>query len=537
MAEDPSGSLGSPSLRYGFAIDHSRCIGCHACSVACKEENDVPLGVYRTWVKYVETGAFPDAKRTFSVLRCNQCEDAPCMDICPTAALFRRDTGIVDFDGKECIGCKACMQACPYDALYIDPATQTAAKCHYCSHRVDRGLKPACEVVCPEQAILSGDLDEPESAISKFIEREAVTVRKPEKGTQPKVFYKEAAPQNLDPGAADRGTGYMAAQEQGQRAAERRGRQAIGAAGLWTKASGKHLDEARALADARVTYDVPHERPWGWRVSAYIWTKGISAGVVLVAALVRMVGGSTEGDGFMAAAAGLGVLFLGLTGALLVGDLKQPARFLRILTRPQWKSWLVRGAVIISGYGALLTAVLALGAVGASRAAAALLWPLSAFALATAVYTAFLFHQARGRDYWQSALLAPHLAVQSVFAGAAALLLASPWVPAAEELAPFLGKVLVFALVLDAVVIGLGERQMHRGTPDARRAASWVTHGPGRIPFWLGSVGLGHVAAILLVLVSGSFDTAALWGAGCALAGLLIHEHLWICAGQDPPLS
>ena len=523
-------------MRYGFAIDHSRCIGCHACSVACKEENDVPLGVYRTWVKYVETGAFPDARRTFSVLRCNQCEDAPCMDICPTAALFRRDTGIVDFDGKDCIGCKSCMQACPYDALYIDPSTNTAAKCHYCSHRVDRGIQPACEVVCPEQAILSGDLDEPESAISKFTAREATTVRKPEKGTRPKVFYKEAAPQNLDPGAAGRGTGYMAAQEQGS--AERRGRQAMGAAGLWTRESGARLDEARDLAEARVTYDARHaERPWAWRVSAYIWTKAIAAGAVLVAALARAAGTSTQGDGLLAASSGLGVLFLALTGVLLVADLKQPTRFLKILTRPQWKSWLVRGAVILTGYGACLTAVLALGAVGAATAASALLWPLAALALGTAVYTAFLFHQARGRDYWQSALLAPHLGLQAVLAGAAALLLASPWVPAALEAAPFLGRVLAAALVLDAVVIGLGERQMRRGTPDQRRAASWVTHGPGRLPFLVGSIAIGHVVAIVLVLLSGSIENGLLWGAGCALLGLAIHEHLWICAGQDPPLS
>ena len=111
-------------MRYGFVIDHRKCIGCHACTVACKEENRVPLGSFRTWVKYVEKGTFPDTRRYFSVLRCNHCDDAPCVTICPTVALYRRPDGIVDFDNRRCIGCKSCMQACPYDALYIDPDHQ-----------------------------------------------------------------------------------------------------------------------------------------------------------------------------------------------------------------------------------------------------------------------------------------------------------------------------------------------------------------------------------------------------------------------------
>jgi len=126
-------------VRYGFVIDQRKCIGCHACTVACKEENQVPLGVNRTWVKYIEKGVFPDTRRYFTVIRCNHCDNAPCVTICPTVALYRRPDGIVDFDGARCIGCKSCMQACPYDALYIDPET-----CIDCG---------ACVPVCPVQAI------------------------------------------------------------------------------------------------------------------------------------------------------------------------------------------------------------------------------------------------------------------------------------------------------------------------------------------------------------------------------------------------
>ena len=112
--------------RLGFVLESDSCIGCHACTVACKSEHDVPLGVNRTWVKYIETGKFPNTSRGFSVMRCNQCDDAPCMTICPTNALFRADNGVVDFEDDNCIGCKSCMNACPYDAIYINPETNTA---------------------------------------------------------------------------------------------------------------------------------------------------------------------------------------------------------------------------------------------------------------------------------------------------------------------------------------------------------------------------------------------------------------------------
>ena len=147
--------------RFGFLIDQDTCIGCHACTVACKAEHDVPLGVNRTWVKYIEKGTFPDARRFYSVLRCNHCDNAPCVTICPTTALFRRADGIIDFDDSRCIGCKSCMNACPYDAIYINPETQTAHKCNFCAHRVEQGLEPSCVIVCPTQSIVAGDLDDP----------------------------------------------------------------------------------------------------------------------------------------------------------------------------------------------------------------------------------------------------------------------------------------------------------------------------------------------------------------------------------------
>ena len=191
-------------MNYGFLIRNDRCIGCHACSTACKSENEVPLGVNRTWVKTVEKGAFPDVRRHFQVARCNHCANPPCVRICPVHAMYQRTDGIVEFDGDLCIGCKACLQACPYDAIYIDPDTGTAAKCHFCAHRTDLDLEPACVVVCPEHAIIAGDLDDPASEISRMLAAHQTTVRKPEQGTAPKLFYADGEDTALHPAATER---------------------------------------------------------------------------------------------------------------------------------------------------------------------------------------------------------------------------------------------------------------------------------------------------------------------------------------------
>jgi Fe-S-cluster-containing dehydrogenase component len=177
--------------------------------VACKAEHGMELGVFRTWVKYIETGTFPDAQRHFSVLRCNQCTDAPCVAICPVRSLYKREDGIVDFDPDRCIGCKACMNACPYDALYIDPNDGTAGKCNFCAHRVDEGLQPACEVVCPTTAIVSGDVDDPESPVRALIDVIEPAVRAPEQGTGPNVFYLGAHEAALNPMMVSGGDAFL----------------------------------------------------------------------------------------------------------------------------------------------------------------------------------------------------------------------------------------------------------------------------------------------------------------------------------------
>ncbi len=188
-------------------------------------------------------------RQAFQVTRCNQCENAPCTIACPTAAMYKRGDGIVDFDKNACIGCKACIAACPYDAIFINPDDGGAEKCNFCAHRLDVGLEPACVTVCPTEAILVGDLDDPRSRVARAVGRDVVHVRKPEKNTRPKLFYKGAHAATLDPLAARRPDDGL----------------------FWASSGGgNHVGDTSVPAPPRrsaprgiLSYDVPHQAPWG----------------------------------------------------------------------------------------------------------------------------------------------------------------------------------------------------------------------------------------------------------------------------------
>ena len=354
LQEDPTASVERP-VRLAKVIDQTRCIGCHACTTACKSENDVPVGVTRTVVKAVEVGSFPQVRRAFQVTRCNQCDDAPCVAACPTAAMFRRPDGIVDFDKRVCIGCKACMAACPYDAIFINPDDHSAEKCNVCAHRLEIGLEPACVVVCPVEAILVGDLDDPDSKVARLVARDAVTVRRPEKETRPKLFYRGAHQATLDPLAARRPDGGLFMwSEQGAS-----GRRA------WPHGAGRMNSSAAAL----LAYDVPRAVPWDWRVGLYTWTKGIAAGAYLAPLALALAGLLPWSSSlWRIAAPAVALAFLALTGLVLIWDLEHPRRFAYLFLRPQWRSWLVRGAVVITAYALVLAAHLLLSAGGVTEA-------------------------------------------------------------------------------------------------------------------------------------------------------------------------
>lgn len=506
-------------VRFGKVLDQSRCIGCHACTTACKSENEVPLSVTRTYVKSVDVGVFPAVRREFQVTRCNQCEDAPCVSACPTSAMFQRSDGIVDVDKGSCIGCKACMAACPYDAIFINPEDHSAEKCNFCAHRLDVGLEPACVVVCPVEAIFVGDLNDPDSKVARTVGRDPVAVRRPDKETRPKVFYKGASHSTLDPLAAERPAGgTFAWAQQVPEDAHR----------INSGAPAGHGNTSQAAAI--LSYDVPHSVPWDWRVGFYTWTKSIAAGVYIVAAALVLLGVIESDDAlwrWVTPFVGLG--FLGVTGAVLIWDLEHPGRFFYIFTRPQWRSWLVRGGVIIAGYGGVLSLHLLASLLNTSRWSAAMTVIGVPLAVMTAVYTAFLFAQAKGRDLWQNPLLPPHFAVQSALAGAAVLGLFAPAVSnGAEE--P-LGWTMAAAALVHLLMV-VGELSLPHGTAHAHLAVHNLTHGHlGRF-FWAG------VALVALALVGPLVGPwAAIAAAPVALVGLLAHEHAYVQAAQSVPLA
>lgn len=488
--------------QYGFLLDQRKCIGCHACTTACKSENRVPVGKFRTWVKYVEKGTFPAVRRHFAVLRCNHCSNAPCVTICPVNALEKRKDGIVDLDRDACIGCKSCMQACPYDAIYLNEDTGSAEKCHFCAHRVERSLEPACVVVCPERAIVAGDLDDPTSEIRRLVAAHPVSVRKAEQGTGPKLFYIDADASALVPSQARQESMY-----------------------LWSERAapapeGANFDPGNP---ARVAYDVAHPAPWGWKVGAYLWTKAVAAGVAMVAPFAAALGvpADVARGGFEL----LALVFLGLTALLLVLDLKRPHLFYTILTRPNWNSWLARGTVILVAFGAVLPLILGLTWLGLDGVARALR-PLAAFLGACAAgYSGFLFAQAEGRDFWQSPLRAPHLVAEAAVAGLATAVLTGATAAALP---------LLVALAIHGVFLAADMLTPHGGQ-DAERAKELCLTGTLSGPFWTAVVlGILVPAGLLLVDLGLVPNSVA---AVLALGGVLLYGFVWVKAGQAVPLS
>jgi NAD-dependent dihydropyrimidine dehydrogenase PreA subunit len=361
--------------------------------------------------------------------------------------MYQRADGIVEFDPSICIGCKSCMQACPYDSIYLDPDTNTAAKCSYCAHRIEVGLEPACVVVCPEHAILAGDLENPAAEISRKLSGAQATVRKPEQGTAPKLFYINGNDWSLHPTASPASDSYVWADKVTEQNVSGYERGAIALPVLTSKSGtpirtpqeqGAPLNGPIQIGGrvaehmVQTTYNAQHKIQWHWELASYIVTKNIAGGLFMLLCLNALFKPAGFSPASFLAAGFTAMVFMLLTVVLLIKDLSQPRRFFYILMRPQWKSWLTRGAFVLMSFTAVagLWWLLEAGAYWGllDQGAAATIRPFAAvlsfpLALFTVIYTAFLLGQAEGRDMWQSPLLPFQLAAQSFMVASGAFLL------------------------------------------------------------------------------------------------------------------
>lgn len=298
----------------------------------------------------------------------------------------------------------------------------------------------------------------------------------------------------------------------------------------------------------QTSYNAQHKIPWHWPVPAYLVTKGIGSGMFMLLALGLGLNWF-EFDSLAAVVAGfLSLSFIGITTVLLVYDLDRPTRFFSILLRPQWKSWLARGAFILVGFTIiaglwwLAETGAWLGFLGEGLATGLrpiALWLGLPLAIGSAIYTAFLFGQAEGRDLWQSTLLPFHLVVQALMVGSGIFLLMDLFLALPPSLSRVGAIAFATALIVDLFVTLLGEFGMPHASEVAAKAAHEISHGHYRNHFWWGSIAVGHLVPLAL-LVAGALIGGPLWGAIAAIAaiaGLYLFEYAFVMAPQEVPNS
>lgn len=175
--------------RYALVIDSKKCIDCKSCVVACRAENNVPLGYSRNWIDEEHRGQWPKLLAAFEPGQCQHCQSPACVRVCPTGASYQRPDGIVVINEAECVGCRYCIIACPYDARFFREDKGVVEKCDFCAKRVDRGELPACVETCPSKVRVFGDLNDPNGPVCRLLESRRYYTKKPEAGTGPQIYY------------------------------------------------------------------------------------------------------------------------------------------------------------------------------------------------------------------------------------------------------------------------------------------------------------------------------------------------------------
>ncbi len=417
-------------------------------------------------------------------------------------------------------------------------------------------MEPACVVVCPERAIIAGDMHNPESEIARIIAHEPVRVRKPEQGTKPNVYYIDAEEAAINPEVTVEELPNMTMwstilkpQHEDESAID-----ASTSLGRPTTINPLNplkpyqpLQMVRDTLAAHIVYDTPkNSAPWGSKVSTYLATKSIGAGVMMVAALaLALYGLSSPINGTKNALLGIGAsiiggLFIAITLVLLIADLKRPDRAIFLVTKANPTSWLVWGGYILGIFGLIEAVWFVAALLGTSDVVRWLLIPAALFGAAGAGYSAFLFGQAESHDFWQSPLMLPILLVQATLAGAASLGLFAWAFNAGTTLSNFFTIVLLIAVASHVLLVLIKVFGAHSNSHVAI-AAHFMTSGGLKDTFWGPFFAVGSLLPLILLVIALFVPAAqpALLGiAGIlALVGLFAYEHCFVVAGQIVPLS
>jgi formate-dependent nitrite reductase membrane component NrfD len=393
-------------------------------------------------------------------------------------------------------------------------------------------------------------MDNPESEISTLLARQQVSVRKAEKGTVPNLFYIDADEASLNPSSTERSNNYFW-NSQGlgvghyAKEAEKMAfsnpsvvDELINTRPEPSNSNGvKSIDVLMNNAKAKRIYDAPDKGIlWGWEVSAYVWTKAIATGVLLIPFIGWLTGNMPFGGVSNWAAILIGMAFLGLTGLFLVKDLDRPDRFLNVLLRPQWNSWLVKGGYGISIYGGLLALLAAASWFGWFQLLEPILWLTAIAAVFVAIYTAFLFAQAKGRDFWQSPVLAMHMIIHSLMAGSAVYAIMDFITDIGDSWPGFLITMMTILILVNLSTMFL-EMVTPHPTVDAKRTVESIIKGRYKRQFWVGIILIGNILPLALI-IWGPLSSLSILLAGIAiLIGIYITEHVWVEAPQRLPLS
>jgi phenylacetyl-CoA:acceptor oxidoreductase subunit 1 len=486
--------------RWAMVADIDRCVGCQTCTAACRHANATSPAVEWRRVLDIEAGSFPNVSRTFVPVGCQHCAEAPCTDVCPTRATWRRDDGIVVMDYDLCIGCAYCEVACPYQARFkIDAQdfayggramrneTQredprrlgVAQKCTFCSDRIDFGLAngltpgrdaaatPACVNACIADALQFGDLDDPDSNVSRLLREQKHFRMHEELGTKPGFYYVHA------PAEAGRAPAAVEPAIAGQ----------IRARGV----------------------EPTHQKHWDWKAAGNFMCGGAGAALFAGAAAVTLVGAPERA----AMVAGAALMALGLLCVLL--KIGRPLRAANVLRQPR-RSWMAREAWVAMAFFPLA----ALAWWSAQTAIVALAGVL---ALIFLVCQGMILFAAKGIPAWREPRIIPLIVATGLAEGAGLLLVALVLAPSSAPVAEFVA----IAALLFAAARGLTWRLYVRAleTKGAPSRSLAVFEG---MRAWIHSLGLALPVALILVGLIPSIDPALPFG----LAGVCVFAAGWL---------